>query len=105
MLLLTFVAVFTMFEVFGRSEKKYNIERLKKIHRANGKIYILLYLLTAYFCLWFLIDTKAELSSRATFHAIFALTVIILLCLKVSFVRIYRQFYGQVKLLGILIVL
>lgn len=102
---LTLFAMFTMFEVFGRTEKRFDIERLKKLHRLNGKIFFLLYFIIAYFCLDFILNTKAEPSSRATFHSIFALTVIILLLLKVSFVRIYRQFYGQVKTIGILIAL
>ncbi len=104
-IVLALFAMFTMFEIFGRSEKKYDIEKLKKIHRLNGKIYFLLYLLIAYFCLDFILNTKAELSSRATFHSVFALTIIALLCLKIFFVRIYRQFYGQVKTIGLLIAL
>jgi hypothetical protein len=94
-----------MLEVFGRADKKYNIEKLKKIHRLNGKIYFLLYIIITYFCLDFILKTKAEPSPRATFHSVFALTVLVLLCLKVSFVRIYKQFYGQVKTIGILIAL
>jgi hypothetical protein len=94
-----------MFEVFGKADKKYNIEKLKKIHRFNGKLYFLLYIIIAYFCLDFILKTKAEPSPRATFHSVFALAILVLLCLKVSFVRIYRQFYGQVKTIGILIAL
>lgn len=105
LLILTFFAMFTMFEVFGRSEKKYNIERLKKVHRLNGKIYFFLYLIIAYFCLDFILKTRAEPSPRATFHGVFALAVVILLSLKISFVRVYRQFYGQVRTIGLLIAL
>jgi hypothetical protein len=94
-----------MFEIFGRAEKKYNIDKLKKFHRLNGKLYLLLYIIIAYFCLDFLLKTKADLSPRATFHSVFALAVFLLLCLKVSFIEIYRQFYGNVKILGILIAL
>jgi hypothetical protein len=94
-----------MFEIFGRAEKKYNIDKLRRFHRLNGKLYLLLYILIAYFCLDFLLKTKAEPSPRATFHSVFALAVFLLLCLKVSFVEIYRQFYGNVKTLGILIAL
>lgn len=102
MLILIFIAIFTMFEVFGRTEKKYNIEKLKKIHRANGIIYFLLFLVIAYFCLEFILKTKAEPSARAAFHGVFALTVIVLLFFKVLFVEIYRQFYGKVQTIGLL---
>ena len=105
LLLLTFIQIFTMFEVFGRAEKKYNIDKLRKFHGLDGKLYFILYVLIAYFCLSFIYHTKAEPSPRATFHGVFALSVLVLLLLKVSFVRIYRQFYGYVKTIGILIAL
>jgi mono/diheme cytochrome c family protein len=105
LLVLVLVSLFTMFEVFGRGEKKYNIEKLKKIHRANGIMFILLYLVITYFCIEFLWKAKTETSPRATFHAELALAVILLLGLKISFVRVYRQFYGQARVLGIIIAL
>ncbi len=104
-ILLVFIALFSMFEIFGRSEKRFNIEKLKKLHRANGILYLLLFIFIAYFCLDFMIKTKAELSYRASFHSVFALTVLILLCLKISIVRFYRQFYGKVQTIGLLIAL
>jgi hypothetical protein len=105
LLLLTLLAMVTMFEVSGRTAKRFNVTTLIRIHRLNGKIYFALYLIIAYFCLDFILQTKGELAPRATFHGVFALAVIVLLLLKVSFVRIYRQFYGYVKTLGILIAL
>src|SRR4030043_661240 len=105
LLLLTLLAMFTMFEVLGRTEKRFNATTFTRIHRLNGKIYFALYLIIAYFCLDFILQTKGELSPRATFHGVFSLAVIVLLLLKVSFVRIYRQFYGYVKTIGILIAL
>ncbi|MBM4141355.1 MAG: hypothetical protein FJ242_07745 [Nitrospira sp.] len=105
LLLITFLAMLTMFEALGRSEKKFNVSKLMKVHRFNGKIYFVLYLIIAYFCIDFMVKTKAELSPRATMHAVFALTIIMFLLLKISFVRIYKQFYGQVKTIGLLIAL
>lgn len=105
MILFALIAMFTMFEVFGRSEKRYNIEKLKKIHRANGIVYFLFFIFIAYFCMDFIFATKTEPSPRSTFHSIFSLTVIIFLGLKVSFVRLYRQYYGKVQTIGILIAL
>ena len=99
------IAVFTMFEIFGRSEKKYDIEKLKKIHRANGIIYFILFLFISYFCIEYIIKTKMEPSARALFHSLSAVVIVILLALKVSIVRVYRQFYNQVKIIGFLIAL
>ena len=35
LLLSALVALFTMFEIYGRTEKKYNVTRLQKVHRIN----------------------------------------------------------------------
>jgi hypothetical protein len=92
-----------MFEILGRSEKRYNIEKLKNIHRANGIIYFLIFIFISYLCIDFIISTKAELSTRAIFHSVFALAIIVLLIIKISFVKIYRQFYSKAQTIGILI--
>jgi hypothetical protein len=102
-LLLSLVGVFTMFEIFGRTEKRYNIETLKKVHRANGVIYFFTALVIAYLCIDFLMKTKAEPSARAMFHAVFALAVLLILCMKVLVVRFYRQFYGKLQTAGIIL--
>ncbi|MBI4690436.1 MAG: cytochrome c [Nitrospirae bacterium] len=104
-LCLTLLAMFTMFEVFGRGDKKYNIETLKKIHRINGIVYLLFFIFIAYLCLDFIVRTRAEPSPRAAFHAVFSMAVIVLLSVKISFVRFYRQFYGKVQTIGIIIAL
>ncbi|MBI4684126.1 MAG: cytochrome c [Nitrospirae bacterium] len=103
LLVLTFISMFTMFEIFGRTEKKYNIEKLKKIHKVNGIVYLFLFIFISYFCIDFIINTKAELSARATFHSIFVLTIIVLFGLKLSFIRMYRQYYVKVQTIGLLI--
>jgi len=105
MIFLSFLAMFTMFEVFGRSEKRYDIEKIKKVHKVNGIIYILVFVFISYFCLRFIIFSGSELNPRATFHAVFAITIIALLGIKIAFIHIYRQFYGSVKIIGILIAL
>lgn len=105
LLIIAIFSTITMLEAFGRTEMKFDIERLKKIHRLNGKIYLILYLIIAYLCLDFILKTRAEPSPRATFHIIFALTVFLLLSIKIAYIRIYRNFYGHVKTLGILIAL
>lgn len=102
---LAFIAMFTMFEIFGRTEKRFNSEKLKKIHRINGFIFGALAVAIAFICLDFLVRTKAEPSPRAALHAVFALAVFVLLMLKIVFVSFYRQFYGKVQTLGLLIAL
>lgn len=105
MVLAVFINVFTMFEAFGRGEKRYDVNKLKKIHRINGLVFLLIYFFITYFCLRSIINGQMELSPRSTFHAVFALAVILLLALKISFVEIYRQFYGKVLTIGPVIAL
>jgi hypothetical protein len=95
-----FIAMFTMFEIFGRAPKRFDSEKLRKIHRLNGFIFGALAVAIAFICLDFIVKTKAEPSPRAAFHAVFALAVFILLTLKIAFVSFYRQFYGKVQTLG-----
>lgn len=101
----TLVALFTMFEIFGRTDKRFNAETLKKVHKLNGLLYVVLSLVIAFLCLDFIMKTRAEPSPRATFHAVFALAVFLLLALKISFIRVYRQYYGRAQMLGLLIAL
>jgi mono/diheme cytochrome c family protein len=102
---LAVTAVFTMFEIFGRKEKKYKIEKMKTMHRISGIIYFILFAVISYFCLDFMLLTKAELSTRSTFHGLCALAIVVLFGLKILYLRVYRQFYEQVKIIGLLMAL
>ena len=102
MLCLVVTAMFTMFEIFGRTEKRFDTERLKNIHKFNGIVYFLIFIFIAYFCLRFIVMTKSELSTRGAFHSLFALTILVLFGVKISITRVYRQFYNQVYVLGLL---
>lgn len=95
--------MFTMLEIFGRNEKVRDIAKLKRIHRTGGFLYLLVYVVITYYCLEFLISSKVELSPRSAFHSLFAFSVPVLFGLKVSLVRVYRQYYNQAKVLGLLI--
>ncbi|RJQ53362.1 MAG: hypothetical protein C4526_06860 [Nitrospiraceae bacterium] len=99
----TAVGMFTMFELFGRDGKRFNAETLRKVHRAAGIVYVIIFALISYLCLRFVFITKTELSVRGAFHGVLALAVPVLLGVKVLYVRIYRQFYGQAKTFGLVI--
>ncbi|HXX54003.1 MAG TPA: cytochrome c [Thermodesulfovibrionales bacterium] len=105
MALLAIINIFTIFEVFGRGEKRFDVNKLKKIHRINGLVFISIYFFITYFCLRSIITGQLELSPRSSLHAVFALAVILLLALKISFIEVYRQFYGKVLTIGPVIAL
>lgn len=66
---------------------------------------LLMFFFITYFCLSFIVSSKAELSPRGALHGILAFTIVVLLGVKITFLRFYRQFYNQVKILGLLIAL
>lgn len=103
LLLVSLVSIVSMFEMFGRQGRKFDPETLRKVHRLSGLVFFILALGIAYICLDFLVKTKAELSPRAAFHAVFAVGVLFLLCLKVLFNRVYRQFYGHLQTMGLIL--
>jgi len=94
-----------MFEMFGRNDRKNNIETLKKLHRTDGVIYFLVFAVVTFYCLKFIVVTKTELSVRATVHGTFSLAIMVLFVVKVLYIRIYKQFYNQAKVIGLLIAL
>lgn len=104
-MLLGVTGLITMFEVLGRREIKFNMEKLKRIHSINGFLYLLVFVFIAYYCLSFIVSSKSELSPRGAFHSVFALTIAILFVLKILITRIYRQFYSQVKTIGLIMAL
>lgn len=104
-IILTFIAMFTMYEIFGRREKRFNVEKLKKAHKINGAIFVLLYFVIAFLCINFIVKTNTVPSTRALLHAFFAIAVAVVFAIKVIILGIYRQYYRKVKILGILIVL
>lgn len=97
------LAIFTMFEVFGRADRKFSAARMTRLHKINGYIFLLLSFYIAYLCLKILMGTRGELASRVVVHSVFALSVFLLLALKIVINRVYRQFYGQLKPMGLVL--
>jgi mono/diheme cytochrome c family protein len=90
----------SMLEALGRGEKRFDVKKLKKIHRINGFFFILIFLFVTYYCFRSIIFGQLEFSPRAAFHSVFALAVLLLLALKISFLEMYDQFSGKVLIIG-----
>lgn len=105
LLFLSLIATFTMFEIFGQNERRINMTLLKTLHRINGRLFFIVFIVGSILCIYLLSKSKAELTPRATLHAFSAVAVFLLLSLKILFIKFYRQFYSYAKLLGVLIVL
>jgi hypothetical protein len=77
-----------MLELLGRTETKYNPKSLRKIHRIAGILFILLFFVISYFCINYMIASGKELTSRVALHTLLSVAIIVLLFLKLLFVRI-----------------
>jgi len=95
--------IFTAFEMFGRVEQKFDRDRLRKYHSANGILFLFLCLGLTYLCFSFLVRTKAEPSVRVMFHSLFAISVLLILWFKILVARIYRQFYSKLQTAGLIL--
>jgi hypothetical protein len=95
------IGIYTAFEIFGRVEQKFNRDRLRRIHRTNGILYIILCLCLTYLCFGFLVITRTEPSVRVMFYALFAISVLLILGFKVLAANTYRQFYAKLQTAGL----
>lgn len=75
LIILSFIATYTMFEIFGKTEGRKNMDLLKKIHRINGRLFFMIFLFGAIACIYMLSQSKAELTPRATLHAFSAVAI------------------------------
>jgi hypothetical protein len=90
----------TMMARFGRPGDEARSERLRKLHKAAGYIYIALLAPLAYFGVDFLAEMGDGLSARGAFHFVLAMALVAVLLLKFLIVKIYRQLLRYASTLG-----
>jgi heme/copper-type cytochrome/quinol oxidase subunit 4 len=81
----------SMMARFGRPGDEARSERLRKLHKTSGYIYIALLAPLAVFGAGFLVEMGDSLTTRATFHFVLAMSLIAVLLLKFLVVKTYRQ--------------
>ncbi|MFH1335655.1 MAG: DUF6529 family protein [Candidatus Zixiibacteriota bacterium] len=93
-LLVAFVSAISMLTLMGRTEaeRKINPAVLRKIHRWSGITFIILFLGISFFCIKYVAFVGDKLSVRAVFHVVLSLALFAVLLLKLSIVKLYRQF-------------
>lgn len=96
-------AFFSMMAGMGKIEKKGDPERLRKLHRKAGIGFgtLLIPLILIGSKIWVLAGDG--LSLRAVFHIVLAISLILLVLLKVLIVRFYRTFLKHTPVLGMTI--
>lgn len=89
----------------GKPEGKGDPEKLKRLHRAAGYVFLALLLPLAYMGARFWVASGDALAIRAGFHVVLALALILLVLLKVLIVRAYRGFLRFAPTLGMTVLL
>ncbi len=95
-------------KIFGRKGPAGKSVRLVlRLHRIAGYVFLFYFVWISWICVD-LMDRLAaaggKLDSRAVIHATLAMSLFGILLLKLSFIRLYRNYRPYVPLLGILLV-
>ena len=96
-------AFLSMMARFGRPGDEARSERLRKLHKTSGYIYIALLAPLVVFGAGFLVEIGDGLSTRATFHFVLAASLLAVVLLKFLAVRTYRQMLRYAPALGMTI--
>ncbi len=87
----------------GRPDTKRDPEKLLRVHRRAGRIFIVLLVPLAVLGAKFWAAAGDSLSVRAGFHVVLALTLLVLVLIKYWIVRFYRGFLRMAPTLGMAI--
>jgi len=99
-LLAGIAAVLSMFILMGKQDLKINAAPLRKFHKITGLLFFILLLVISYFCIKYWIMVGDNLSTRALFHGVLALLLLIVLVMKILIVQFYRQLLRFAPALG-----
>jgi mono/diheme cytochrome c family protein len=97
------VAVLSMLYVMGRPEKKISPGAMRNTHRIMGLIFTVLLLVLAWIGAGFVGAMGDGMSLRAVFHAVFALSLIAVLLMKILIVKFYRELMRFVPTMGLVV--
>ena len=84
-------AFLSMMARFGRPGDEARSERLRRLHKKAGWVYVALVAPLAVFGADFLVEMGDGLSIRAGFHVVLAMALLAILLLKVLVVKTFRQ--------------
>jgi hypothetical protein len=84
----------------GTPERKGDPEALKRFHRKAGWLFVVLLVPLAFLGARFWVAAGDGLTLRAGFHAVLALSLLVIVMLKVLVVRVYRGFLRMAPPLG-----
>ena len=89
-----------MYEVLAGQRTRFSPDLLKKIHRFSGVLFIVLFLYLSYLCKVGLTNNPYDFSPRAIVHTVIAVTIAILIAIKLLSIKFYRGFYSDAVAFG-----
>lgn len=100
----------TAMSVFGRKGPKPNVKTMMRLHRAFGYVFLVGWLWPIFVGFGLLERLSGEatgwqMDARVFYHAFLGVAVLLLLLLKIGFVRIWDVYRPHARLLGITIFL
>lgn len=96
-------ATLTMMTLMGKAEKKTSPDTLRKRHKFFGLIFFLLLLILAFMGLRYWASVGDNIPVRAVFHGILALTLMVVLVIKVAIIQFFKQFQKMAPALGLIV--
>jgi len=97
------VAVLTMLYMMGRPEKKTSPGALRNTHKVMGLIFTVSLLILAWIGVRLVGAMGDGMSLRAVFHAVFAVSLVAVLLLKILIVKFYRELMRFVPTMGLIV--
>jgi hypothetical protein len=95
-------------QIFGKKVESGKRARLMLLlHRIGGYVFLVYFIWICWVCLDLMSRLAAaggyDLDARGSYHGFLAITLLVILLLKISFVRIYRNYRQYIPLLGIIV--
>lgn len=97
------VSLISMLSLMGKTERKLSPELLRKLHKISGIVFALLLLVNSYLGMRYWVMTGDSISTRAVFHGVLALTLLIVFLLKIAIIRFFKQFLKFVPVMGLIV--
>jgi mono/diheme cytochrome c family protein len=97
------VSLISMLSLMGKTERKSSPEFLRKLHKTSGIVFALLLLVNSYLGMRYWVITGDSLSTRAVFHGVLALGLLITFILKIAIIRFFKQFLKFAPVMGLIV--
>lgn len=96
-------ALLTMLSLMGKTERKSSPKSLRRLHKISGLIFTILLLVNGYLGMEYWVEAGDQLSTRAVLHGVLALSLLIILILKIVVVQFYKQFLKFAPVMGMMV--